>query len=185
MAAVKVFFLAVFVVFYGKTQVLGCVDTTDCSFGRVCCRPGWFESNECAYSCVGKSCDSNNDCGDDYCCDNICRTSCLGYSCILHSDCGGENEFCCNYSCQKGTCDLPAWIIVVIVLSVLGAVGTFVGIVACVYCSYKRSRSPGIILSGAPVTTMPTTTTMVPGPNFDYAQGQDRHQLINHRNHRQ
>ena len=170
MAAVQVFFLvAVFVVFCGETLVLGkyCTDKTDCFSSQVCCKPSWSLYYECADSCIGKYCTSNSNCGDDYCCDNTCRTSCLGHSCILHSDCGGENEFCCDYACQKGTCDLPAWVIVIIVISVLCGVGTFLGVVLCVYCAYKRSRSPGIIVSGAPATTMPTTT-MVPGPNHGY-----------------
>ena len=175
MAAVKVFFLVV--VFYCGTQAFDeCHDDYDCPGSKVCCKKRWsWEDNECAYSCVGKSCDSNSDCGGDYCCNNICRSSCSGYSCILDSDCG-DNGYCCDYSCQTGTCfsglhAMHGWIIAVIVLSILGFVGTIAGVLLCVYCSYRRSRSPGLIVNGAPLATVPATT-MVAGSNCSYAQDQ-------------
>ena len=171
MAAFKVLFLVV--VFYCGTQAFDeCHDEYDCRGLEVCCKKRWsWDDSECAYSCVGKSCDSNSDCGDDYCCNNICRSSCSGDSCLTDSDCDGDSEFCCEYSCQIGTCGLHGWIIAVIVLSILGVVGTIVGVFFCVYCSYRRSRSPGLIVNGAPLAAAPATT-MVAGPNCSYAQGQ-------------
>ena len=171
MAAFKVFFLiVVFVVCFGGTQADDeCHNDYDCPGSDVCCKPKWFD-NECASSCVGNSCDSNSDCGGDYCCNIICRSSCSGYSCLTDSDCGGDNEYCCEYSCQIGTCGLPGWIIAIIVLSTLGAAGIFVGVSLCVYCSQKRSRYPGLLVHQAPVATVPAAT-IVAGSNYSYTQG--------------
>ncbi|CAB4038599.1 Hypothetical predicted protein [Paramuricea clavata] len=166
------FVLALFAVFYGQTQVQGCYSDSDCfSSFEKCCKPRW-SSNECAYSCAGKSCNSNTDCGSEYCCNNVCRGSCSGYSCILDSDCGGYNEYCCNYTCKTGTCGLASWIVAVIVLCILGGVATIVGIVLCVYCSNRR-RSPGLVVTAVPVATVPTTSmSMVASLSHDnYVQG--------------
>ena len=63
---------------------------------------------------------------------------------------------------------MPGWLVAVIVVGVLGVVGIFICGLLRVYCLYKRSRSRGLIVTGAPVAAMPMTT-MVAGSN---AQGQ-------------
>ena len=116
----------------------------------------------------GWSCYSNRNCyGSYYCCNNRCRMSCTGYSCTHDSDCGDTGN-CCDKTCRRGICGLPGWLVAVIVIVVLCIVGIFICGILRVYCLYKRSRSPGLIVTGAPVVTMPMTT-MVAGSN---AKGQ-------------
>ena len=139
MEAGKVFFVfVVFVLCYGGTQ----------AFERYCY--------------------SNRNCyGSYFCCNNRCRASCTGYSCTHDSDCGDSGN-CCDNTCRTDTCGLPDWLVAVIVVAVLFLVAMLIWAAIRTYCSCKRSRSPGQIVTGAPVAAMPMTT-MVVGSN---AQGQ-------------
>jgi hypothetical protein len=85
-------------------------------------------------------CNGNSDCsGSQVCCNyEECRDSCVGYDCVYHSDCGGVNEYCCDYTCQDPP-GLAAWIIVLIVLSVLGITTTIV--VVLLWQLYTRCNS--------------------------------------------
>lgn len=64
--------------------------------------------------------------------------SCARFSCTLNSDCGDSEN------CQR------AWLVAVIVVGVLCAVGIFICVVVRVYCSYKRRRSPEFVVVRAP-----------------------------------
>ena len=103
-------------------------------------------------------CSGSSDClrfGSKVCCKfKECRDSCVGYDCVVNSHCGGNNEYCCDKTCQNGDCGLPAWIIVLMVLSVLGVVVTTVILVLCYFCS-RRDKSSGLVVStsGIPVVT--------------------------------
>ena len=121
----------------------------------------------CLVFMFGKSqafCGGNDGCtGTKVCCNyDKCRHSCVGYDCVYHhSNCGGDDEYCCNYTCQKGECEFAAWVIVIIVLSVLGLVCAVVAVVLFYYCS-RRRRAHGLVVSG----TLPVaTTTFVAGSN--------------------
>ena len=106
-------------------------------------------------------CIGNNECPESkVCCKNEeCRESCVGYDCNADSDCGGDNEYCCSNTCRNGNCGLSAWMIVLIVLSVLGVVTTIV-IVLCYYCSHRYViRSPGLLVSAADVPPVTLTVT--------------------------
>ena len=146
MSVVKaIFFIAFLLVLFDKARP-DCYSNAECSgFNDVCCKP------------------------NDY--NNQCRPDCVGKSCYSHSDCGGINEYCCNYECQEGTCSLPAWIIVIIVLSILGGIGTIVGVAVCFYCAYRR-RTPGVILATQPMVTAPATTIVAGSSQVNHPYGQ-------------
>jgi hypothetical protein len=124
----------------------------------------------------GSDCYSNFGCyGSNVCCkpndlNYVCRANCIGKSCVSNSDCGGANEYCCDYECQEGLCVLAGWIIAIIVLSVLGGIGTILGVVLCFYCAHRR-RSPGVILTTQPAVTMPVTTVVAGSSHVNYPHG--------------
>ena len=76
--------LAVVVVFSQVEVADGCSDDSDCysyyyssSYTRYCCKRKYF-SNLCRSSCVGLSCNSDDGCAPDECCDGttqVCKTS--------------------------------------------------------------------------------------------------------------
>ena len=127
------------------------------------------------YQEIKANCSYNYECGTNFCCkpndlNFHCSANCIGKSCYVHSDCGGANEFCCDEKCQEGICGLAGWVITIIVLSVLGGIGTVVGVVLCFYCAYRRSNSPGLILTTVPVTQ--PTTVVAGSSQVNYPQGQ-------------
>ena len=141
-----ILFIALFAVLYQEIRA-DCYGNYECSGTDVCCKPNNLNSH--------------------------CGTDCIGETCVVHSDCGGYSEFCCNKKCQEGICDFtgfPGWVIAIIVLSVLGGVGTIVGVVLCFYCAYRRSRLPGVILTTVPVTQ--PTTVVAGSSQVNYPQGQ-------------
>ena len=147
-----------------------CNDNSDCSGSQACCRPN-LSANKCAYTCLGNSCYGDDDCGSgEYCCDNTCRLSCLGRSCLTDADCGGPNEYCCNYSCHKGSCALPSGIIAAIVLAVVVVTATIVGVALFVYRFHMR-RSTGVIVHRQPMVTAVPATTMIAGSHVNYDAG--------------
>jgi hypothetical protein len=159
-------FVAFLVVLCQETK--GCVYDSDCQPGsEICCDNYCVEGS----SCVGQSCSSNSDCGDDvyslYCCaddgvDGICSESCVGYSCSLDSDCGEPGEYCCYGSCQTESC-FPVWGIVVIVLGSLAVFGIIPGGICCWCCLYRNRSTPGRL-----IVQPPPRTTVVTGSAVNY-----------------
>ena len=138
-----ILFSAFFVVLYD--EIKGCYNNNGCPGSYVCCKPDYL-NYQCSPDCIGKSCVSN-------------------------SDCGGYDEYCCNYECQRGICGLASWVVALIVLGVLGGIGTIVGVALCYYCSYRR-RTPGLILAPQPAVAVPATTVVAGSTQVNYGYGQ-------------
>ena len=125
-----------------------------CTSNSQCGHPSNYCCNdECqAHNCSGLSCSLNSQCGGKlYCCgDGKCHDNCIGHRCTLNSNCGDENEYCCGDKCQKGRCSgLATWVIILIVSCVLGGITTLVFAVFCYYKSYRRQRTPGLIVQSS------------------------------------
>ena len=102
----------------------GCTFNSDCSTGQYCCKKRhWYELNECSDHCIGKSCETND-------------------------DCGGPGETC--NSDHRCTTSLPHWLTAVVTVSIVLFL-TVVVIVLAVYCYTKRKRqansTPETVLS--------------------------------------
>ena len=92
----------------------GCTFNSDCSTGHYCCKKRhWYELNECSDDCIGKSCETND-------------------------DCGGPGETCnTDHRC---TTSLPHWLIAVITVSAVLFLTVIVIVLAVFW--YLRKRQP-------------------------------------------
>ena len=71
----------------------GCTLNSNCSIGQYCCKKRhWYELNECSDHCIGKSCETNDDCGgpgetcnSEYRCTNVTQTVQHNVNKVKHS----------------------------------------------------------------------------------------------------
>ena len=91
---------------YGKCTTFGCADcylNSDCSKNEYCCRRK-YGRNVCRRNCVGETCRSILDCGDDseYCSFDTC--SYANKNCLKNSDCKHDGECCIFGQCVTTGC---------------------------------------------------------------------------------
>ena len=104
--AVRFKWLVMIVLLGSSLVVQGCIVTSDCAAGQVCCTDDCVDGS----SCVGHSCGFNQNCAEgESCCESgvcVLGSSCLGRPCTADGT-GGRfctgGESCCNGKCISGS----------------------------------------------------------------------------------
>lgn len=109
---------------FAQSNSVHCSTNSDCASSKSCCG----DTDTCSFSCLGRSCTHDKDCGSGECCDiyNTCSSVC-----DVHG--------------------LAEWIITVIVVTVI--ITTVTPIAAVVYCccsaaaTSRRSAHGGVVIT--------------------------------------
>ena len=114
-----------------------CYSDIYCGYSRFCCKRRYPEYNVCRYSCIGQSCDYDDDCA--------------------------TGETCCDSDgkCKSGDCDvndvikgLAGWVVAIIVISIIVGLVIPVAVLICRCCCAARAARGGVTVAQVqPVTT--------------------------------
>ena len=119
----------------------GCTTNSNCSTGQYCCKKRqWYELSECSAHCIGKSCNTNDDCGGpgEVCHSYICLNGKISVTTGISGSAtstGSVKEFTTKYS--KCSTPLPSWVIAIITICLVVFL-IAIGILLAVFFCMKR-----------------------------------------------
>ena len=132
----------------------GCTTSSNCSTGQYCCKKRhWYELSECSDHCIGKSCNTNDDCGGpgEICDSAICLHETGKISVTIGLSRSSVSVKDCNTKCSKNSFSssspkilppksVPPWIIAFTTVSLVVFLGS-IAILLAGFLYMKRKRS--------------------------------------------